>query len=172
MENFYQSLGYLIFGSRLKRMSEYYLSEINAVYKNKDIEFDASWFPVFYLLSKHQPISIQELSETTMVSHSASSQLITSLRKKGLLIAEKSKDDARKQQVRLTESGLQLLDKLIPVWDAIHQELDKKISEDKASLPLLEVLTAAEVLMMKSSLSENIIERLNHNQQKDNPNEY
>ncbi len=166
MKDFYQSLGYLIFGSRIKRLSEYYLSEINTVYKQQGIDFDASWFPVFYLLSQQQPISIQELSETIMVSHSASSQLITSLRKRGLLISEKSKDDARKQQIRLTESGEQLLRRLVPVWDAIGKVLADKIEEDDASRPLLTVLTAAEVQMTQSSLSESIIGRLDMDKHK------
>jgi DNA-binding MarR family transcriptional regulator len=160
MQNFYQSLGYLIFGSRLKRLSEYYLSEINAVYKLQGIEFDASWFPVFYLLSRHQPVSIQELAETMMVSHSASSQLVSALRKKGLLIAEKSKDDARKQQIRLTESGEELLNRLLPVWEAITEVLESRIGGNPDSRPLLSVLAAAEERLTDSSLAESIAAQL------------
>ncbi|WP_256006092.1 MarR family winged helix-turn-helix transcriptional regulator [Pedobacter deserti] len=166
MDNFYQSLGYLIFGSRLKRLSEYFLSEINAVYKQQDIEFDASWFPAFYLLSQHQPVSIQELSETMMVSHSASSQLVSTLQKKGLVISEKSKDDARKQQIRLTANGEQLLQKLIPIWDAIVQVLQHRIENDPASKALLQVLAAAEEKLAVSPLAQDIVSQLNHNNQK------
>ncbi len=40
--NFYQNLGYLVLGSRLRRLSEAFLSEINRVYQNEGIDFDAS----------------------------------------------------------------------------------------------------------------------------------
>ena len=50
--NFYEELGYLVLGSRMRRLSEAFLSEINKTYQSAGISFDASWFPVFYLLSK------------------------------------------------------------------------------------------------------------------------
>jgi phage-related holin len=58
------------------------LAEINRIYQNEGIEFEASWFPVFYLLSKNESLSIKELSEQTGVSHPAASQLITNLKNK------------------------------------------------------------------------------------------
>ena len=57
--SFYHDLGFLIFGSRLRRMSEYYISEINKVYKENGIDFDASWFPVFYLLSRKEEVNLR-----------------------------------------------------------------------------------------------------------------
>jgi DNA-binding MarR family transcriptional regulator len=156
MMNFYQSLGYLIFGSRLKRLSEYFLSEINEVYKKEGIEFDASWFPVFYLLSEHQPVAIQELSETMVVSHSAASQLVTTLKNKGLVSSFKNPADGRKQEISLTQKGEELLKQLLPVWDAINATLTDKIENTKASKALLKTLTAAENKLQENSLAESI----------------
>jgi hypothetical protein len=78
--NLYEGLGYLVLGSRLRRLSENFLSEINQAYQQAGIDFDASWFPVFYLLSKNDALSIKELSEQTEVSHPAASQLISNLK--------------------------------------------------------------------------------------------
>jgi DNA-binding MarR family transcriptional regulator len=158
--NFYQTLGYLIFGSRLKRLSEYFLSEINEVYRKEGIEFDASWFPVFYLLSQHQPVAIQELSEAMVVSHSAASQLVASLKNKGLVTSSKNAADARKQEISLTPKGEELLKRLLPVWDAINSTLTDKIENNKASKALLKTLTAAENILQEHSLSEHIVVRL------------
>src|SRR5215469_10818950 len=117
--NLYQSLGYLVLGSRLRRLSENFLSEINKAYQNEGIDFDASWFPVFYLLSKNDSLSIKELSEQTEVSHPAASQLITNLKNRGLVSSATCTDDGRRQLVQLTENGRELLTQVMPLWDAL-----------------------------------------------------
>jgi len=61
--NFYQQLGFLVFGSRLKRLSDTFINDINKVYKSYNIQFDASWFPVFYILSQKEEVSIKEISD-------------------------------------------------------------------------------------------------------------
>src|ERR1700712_5141068 len=123
--NFYQNLGYLVLGSRLRRLSEAFLSEINRAYQNEGIDFDASWFPVFYLLSKNGSLSIKELSEQIEVSHPAASQLITNLKNKKLVATNTCTDDGRRQLVQLTESGQQLLEQVLPVWDAVSLAMEQ-----------------------------------------------
>lgn len=103
--SFYPSLGYLVFGSRLRRLSEYFLMEVNKVYEQAGIPFDASWFPVFYLLSKQQPLPMIDISEQLEISHSAVSQMVTSLKKKGLLKTTPCKEDGRRQLVAFSKKG-------------------------------------------------------------------
>src|ERR1700709_1654660 len=117
--NLYQSLGYLVLGSRLRRLSEAFLAEINRAYQNEGIQFDASWFPVFYLLSKNGSLSIKELSDITGVSHPAASQLVTNLKSKKLLKTTTCADDGRRQLVQLTKAGHTLLAQILPVWEAL-----------------------------------------------------
>jgi DNA-binding MarR family transcriptional regulator len=157
MKDFYQSLGYLILGSRLRRLSEYYLSEINQVYAKKGIKFDASWFPVFYLLSQHQPINILELSETMQISHSAASQLITVLKKNELVKADKNKEDGRKQEITLTVKGSELLVTLTPVWESISNTMTQLIDTHLESKAFLNTLTSVEQQIQSKSLSERIL---------------
>ncbi|HXL56023.1 MAG TPA: helix-turn-helix domain-containing protein, partial [Chitinophagaceae bacterium] len=114
--NFYQSLGFLVFGSRLKRLSDIFLNDVNRIYKSHNIPFDASWFPVFYILSQKQEVSIKEISDELNVSHSAVSQLISNLQQKGLIKSVVSKKDARHKAVAFTAKGAKLLQKITPVW--------------------------------------------------------
>src|ERR1700727_1860478 len=130
--NFYQNLGYLVLGSRLRRLSEAFLSEINRAYQNEGIDFDASWFPVFYLLSKNGSLSIKELSEQMEVSHPAASQLISNLKSKNLVTSATCTDDGRRQLVQLTESGRKLLTDILPVWDAILLAMDDVLADEPA----------------------------------------
>lgn len=154
--NLYQSLGYLVMGSRLRRLSESFLSEINRAYQNEGIDFDASWFPVFYLLSKNDALSIKELSEQTEVSHPAASQLITNLKNKNLVTSATCADDGRRQLVTLTDRGRDLLSQIIPVWEAILTSMDKLIADNPACDHLLPAVGAMENLFKQNSLSEKI----------------
>lgn len=154
--NYYQSLGYLVLGSRLKRLSELFLSEINKSYRAQGIVFETTWFPVFYLLSTHKTLSIQELCEQIEVSHPAASQLITNLKSKGLVATTTSPEDARKQLVKLTPEGKKLLKKILPVWDAIRETMEEVAAENAETEAILDTITTLE----KTFKSVNIVERI------------
>jgi DNA-binding MarR family transcriptional regulator len=158
--NLYQSLGYLVLGSRLRRLSEAFLAEINRVYQNEGIDFDASWFPVFYLLSKNDALSIKELSEQIEVSHPAASQLITNLKNRGLVTSATCTDDGRRQLVTLTESGRELLSKILPVWDAISTAMTELVEHNQDALQLLPAITALETSFRSADLAGAISQKL------------
>ncbi|HVW98319.1 MAG TPA: MarR family winged helix-turn-helix transcriptional regulator [Mucilaginibacter sp.] len=165
--NLYQSLGYLVLGSRLRRLSENFLAEVNRAYQNEGIAFDASWFPVFYLLSKNESLSIKELSEQTEVSHPAASQLITKLKKKKLVTTENCADDGRRQLVQLTAGGHDLLKKIMPVWEAILCAMNEVVADNPPCNDLLPGISALERAFAAESLSDRINEKLNADQKKE-----
>ena len=154
--NFYQRLGFLVLGSRLRRLSESFLSGINRVYSAAGIEFDASWFPVFYLLNKNGQLSIKELSIQTEVSHPAASQLIKNLKAKKLVISAPCENDGRKQLIQLTRLGKQLLKEILPIWDAILKAMDELVDENPKCKPLIEAISLLENGFKDKSLSERI----------------
>lgn len=157
---FYQSLGFLVFGSRLRRLSEYFLMEVNKVYEQEGIPFDASWFPVFYVLSRKQPMPLIDIADTLEVSHSAISQLVTSLRKKGLVKTAPCPDDGRRQLVMLTRKGEELLQQVQPVWEAIAEAMGEVASANKQSRQLLEAIGQVEQAVQHTPLSTRISSRL------------
>lgn len=159
--NLYQSLGYLALGSRLRRLSENFLAEINRAYQNENIDFDASWFPVFYLLSKNESLSIKELSEQTEVSHPAASQLITNLKGRGLVTSATCADDGRRQLVQLTDNGRALLEQVMPVWDAILLAMEDMLIDEPGCKQLLTSIGALEKVFKNTNLADKISNKLN-----------
>jgi DNA-binding MarR family transcriptional regulator len=151
--NLYQSLGYLVLGSRLRRLSESFLSEVNRAYQNEGIDFDASWFPVFYLLSKNEALSIKELSEQTEVSHPAASQLITNLKNRDLVTSATCANDGRRQLVTLTEKGKDLLEQILPVWMAIVSAMDDLLVNEPECKNLLPAIGAMENIFKQTDLA-------------------
>ncbi|MGO4293725.1 MarR family winged helix-turn-helix transcriptional regulator [Chitinophaga sp. RAB17] len=158
--SFYPSLGYLVFGSRLRRLSEYFLMEVNKVYEQAGIPFDASWFPVFYLLSKQQPVPMIDISEQLEISHSAVSQMVTNLKKKGLLKTTPCKEDGRRQLVAFSKKGEELLHQIQPVWDAITEAMNELVMENKQSQQVLAAIAQIEQSVQQTSLSERIKKQL------------
>jgi DNA-binding MarR family transcriptional regulator len=158
--NFYENLGYLVFGSRLRRLSEGFLSEINKTYQAAGIEFDASWFPVFYLLLNNESLSIKELSDTIGVSHPAASQLVANLKSKKLIKTTTCADDGRRQLVQLTKAGHALLEKILPVWEALSLTMEELVTTDSECQHLLPAISALENTFRTISLSGKISEKL------------
>lgn len=154
--NLYKRLGYLVLGSRLRRISEAFLAEINRAYQTAGIEFDASWFPVFYLLSQHDTLSIKELSKQIEVSHPAASQLIANLKKKDLVITATSAQDGRKQMVKLSEKGRQLLVSIMPIWDAIQISMTEMMDAELGYKELFPAITALESALQSYPLADRI----------------
>lgn len=154
--NFYQSVGYLFFGTRLKRLSEFYISDVNKIYKKHKISFDASWFPVFYILSKEEEVSIRRISNELYISHSAASQMVSSLQEKGFVKSKVSKEDARHKVVTFTAKGEKLKEKVQPVWDALLVAMEEIASENAATKKLLQSLSSFENSLLKEGLYDRV----------------
>ncbi len=153
---FYQSLGYLLFGTRLKRLSETFLKDINKIYRKHKINFDASWFPVFYLLSENREVSIRTISDELHISHSAASQMVSSLQQKGLVKSAISKKDARHKVVAFTGKGQKLLQKVQPIWTALQNTMQQLTEESAPTQKILTALTAMENSLQQKGLYERI----------------
>jgi DNA-binding MarR family transcriptional regulator len=155
--NFYQELGPLVLGTRLKRLSDYFLAEVNKVYFDFDIPFEASWFGVFYQLDAYQKLSIFEIAENLELSHSAISQVIKTLETKNLITCTASADDARKKIITLSAKGLTLLQKIKPVWKALNLAMENVLEEN----PVLKNLILVEKNFEEIALNQRIKNYLN-----------
>lgn len=154
--NFYQQLGFLVFGSRLRRLSESFLSDVNNIYKAHNIPFDASWFPVFYILSVEGEVSIRQISNQLGITHSAASQMVSNLQEKGYIKSTVSKKDARHKVVASTPKGQKLLQKIQPVWAALQKAMLELGGGAAESEKMLNALTQLESRLDQKSLFERI----------------
>lgn len=161
--NFYESLGFLVFGSRMRRLSESFLLELNKVYHNLDLDFEASWFPMFFLVSNQHPVSLNDIARQLEISHSAVSQLASVLKKKGLITSVKSQIDERKQLLALSKAGLTLKIELAPVWLAITETMQSLFAENQESACLLAAISVFEARLQSGNLNKLIQERYRQN---------
>jgi len=158
--NFYRQLGFLVFGSRLRRLSESFLGDVNNIYKAHKIPFDAAWFPVFYILSREEEVSIRKISDQLNISHSAASQMISGLQEKGYIKSTVSKKDARHKVVTFTPKGQKLLQRIQPVWTALQKAMEELSDGEAESQKILVALSQIENKLEEKTLFERIEDHL------------
>ncbi len=156
MANYYEELGVLVLGSRLRRMSERMLSEIAGIYKSKGIDFEPGWFHVLYLLNENTEMSITEISERLSMSHPSVIQVTRVMEKNEVVVAFPGKKDKRKRTLKLTTKGEKLLKQIIPVWEEIQQATTDLLNDGEHSNVLLEAISELETNLNKRGLVERI----------------
>ncbi|HAI84525.1 MAG TPA: MarR family transcriptional regulator [Chitinophagaceae bacterium] len=156
MVHFLQSVGLLFFGSRLKRISDSFLLDVNKVYQNLGIPFEAAWFPVFFILSQKRQVAIREIAEKLGISHSAASQMVSNLQERGLIESAVDEDDARKKLVTFTAEGAALLLRVEPVWEAMQEAMEQLMAEGEHSQKILDALCDIENSIRQQSVLERV----------------
>ncbi len=120
-----EALGEIGLGSRLKRLSDRLMKEVQQIYDDQQIDFDPYLFPAFYKIASQDGITNTTLRESLLTSQPAVTQTINKLVQKGLVLLNKDLDDKRKKQIMLSEKGNALLAKIKPLW----QVLDETVKE-------------------------------------------
>ncbi len=158
---FYQDIGALVLGTRLKRIGDRFLSEITSVYKSLNIPFEPSWFPIMYLLRDRDELLITEIAAELDVTHSAVSQLVSVLQKKKLIVTLTDAEDRRKRKVRLSDTGKDMLLSLNEIWNGMQQAMDELLGEGKHLPDLFNGLSELESAMAETPISERILKKIN-----------
>lgn len=155
---FYEETGILILGTRLKRLSERFLSEVGKIYEKLEIDFEAAWFPVFFLIHKKKALSITDISEKLNISQPAVSQLISLLLKKGYVQIIVDSNDKRRKIVSFSPEGLALLAQLIPIWETLEQSMLEIFEEEEVHI--VESFNQLESKLNRISFGDSVLNKL------------
>jgi len=153
-DNYYEKLGQLILGSRLRKLSERLMLEMGNIYKSRNIEFEPGWFHIMFLLSENEKMSITQISEMLQVSHPSVIQVVGVLEKRDIIKISIDSNDKRKRMVELSENGVRLLKEIKPVWNEIDQMMMVFLSEGKFSPDILKAIAEIENNLDSKPLAE------------------
>ena len=146
------------FGSRMKRLSDVLMRDVKKVYKSLYIDFDPYLFPIFKTIGSEENICTGELTELLQISQPAVTQFINTLRKKELILIHTDKSDRRKKIISLSEKGIQLTERLNPIWKIMHEELTLFI--DRQPTSFMNHIQLTERRQQEKSLYHRIMERI------------
>jgi len=158
MNDTLQEFGELGLGSRLNRLSDAIMKEIQSVYDTLHIDFDPYLFPVFKIITTDNSVTNAKIKEQLHYTQPAITQALKKLVDKKLISFKMDKTDKRKKTIKLTKKGKLLHEEMIPVWTVIDQQV-KWLTEGSAN-SLMRHLTHLENQLRKKPLRERILENL------------
>jgi len=118
--DYFDELGEVALGSRLKRLSDRIMSEALNVYKHMGQDIQPKWFTLMSLLYEKKSVSIVEASDLLGLSQPCISQFSKELIKKGLVQANPDENDLRRKILSLTNKGKRRYKKMEPVRTAVR----------------------------------------------------
>ncbi|RMI46268.1 MarR family winged helix-turn-helix transcriptional regulator [Streptomyces triticirhizae] len=124
-------------GTRLRHLLDLLEADLATVYPRLGLaDYRPRYTPVIRALVAHGPSTIGELARAMRVTHSAASQTVAQLGRRGLVELSVGRD-ARQRVVRLTPEGERLLPVLETEWavaEAAAADLDAELSVPLATL--------------------------------------
>ena len=133
-----RQFGSLSLGSRLRRLSDRLVDDVNQLYQSQGIDLNPTFFPLFNLLCQQGAMTVTEAAEQLGVTHPAISKIARKMLAEGWLSKTADPSDERRQLLDLTPQSEHLLTRIEPVWHAIRSYLDQFMTEQQ--YPLLEAL--------------------------------
>ncbi len=155
--NTIKQLGYIAIGTRLRMLTDKFLTDADKIYKSLDVDFEPRLFTVFYLINQKKSITITELAEQLGYTQPAVTQIANTLVLKILISAVKEKKDSRKKILTITKKGEDLLLELIPVWQDIENSVKELINE--TGYDVLFVLSKLESELEKKDIFTRVMEK-------------
>jgi len=100
--DFYDRVGIMALGSRLRRLGDRLAEDAVTIYGLYGTELQPRWFPVFYLLAERGEESVSAIADEIGHTHASVSQILREMVDAGYAKLRKQKADGRKTFVALS----------------------------------------------------------------------
>ena len=144
-------------GTLLRHLVDLLDGDVEAVYREQGLDCRSRFTPVVRHLESAGPSSIRQIAMASGLTHSAISQTVSEMLKKGLVASAPGRD-ARERIISFTPAGEALLPKLHSIWEGIWAAADD-LSKDIGQ-PLGEVLGRAITAVEKRPFRERILSKM------------
>lgn len=153
--NIIDESGILAISTRLQRLSEQLRKDGALIYKSFDIDFEPKYFPVIFTLHHKKMLSVVEIANEIGYTHPSTISLLKELEKQKLIQSKKDKYDERRRLIVLSPKGIELIEKMKPVWDLVSKVLGD-IGDNKNNL--LAAINEAEEKMAEQSFYQRALQ--------------
>ncbi|MGI9651572.1 MarR family winged helix-turn-helix transcriptional regulator [Chryseobacterium sp. RLHN22] len=150
--------GSLALSTRLQRLSEQLRKDGALVYKEFGIDFEPKWFPVIFTLHHKNILSVVEIANEIGYTHPSTISLLKELERQQIIISKKDKTDERKRLIELAPKGIELIEKMKPVWKIISRVLEEIANNENH---LLKAINEAEEKIAEQSFLQRVLQLKN-----------
>lgn len=154
--DFFDELTELALGSRLKRLSERFISEASEIYQHFGLDIQPKWFTLLALLHKQKQLSVVEAADYLGLSQPAVTQFCQQLTQRKLIDFVVCPKDARRRLITLTKTGQQSVVAMLPIWQAVQQAAEEVSREEQSDL--YAAIIKCESALKRKSLKQRTIE--------------
>ncbi|GAB3906768.1 bifunctional helix-turn-helix transcriptional regulator/GNAT family N-acetyltransferase [Mucilaginibacter boryungensis] len=132
--NFYNNVGKMGLGSRLRRLGELLSEQASLVYGLYDVALQPKWFPVFYALSGGEEKSITQIAEEIGHSHPSVSTIVKEMLKNNVVTESSNKGDGRKNYVKLSDKGRSINERIQPQYQDVNAAIERAMAETQYNI--------------------------------------
>ncbi|SIO01863.1 bifunctional helix-turn-helix transcriptional regulator/GNAT family N-acetyltransferase [Chitinophaga niabensis] len=122
--NFFDTVGKLAIGSRLRLLSEKITEDAAQIFKLYNIDMQPKWFPVFYVLSTEGASTVTAIAREIGHSHPSVSKIVTEMAKKGYVKEKNDKADGRRNMVSLSPKGKEIVEKIQDQYKDVNNAVE------------------------------------------------
>lgn len=155
--DFFSQAGKMAIGSRVRLLADKITEDASAIYEIYGADLKPKWFPVFYVLSQSNDMSVMTIAEAIGHSHASVSKILKEMTKAGLVKEKVDSRDRRRTSLSLSAKGLKISRKIETqyrdVSDAI-EELSNSSQHD-----LWAALEEWAELLKNKSLLQRVLEK-------------
>lgn len=158
-EDFLQSLKFIGFTARMKRLSDNLMYDAKMVYANSELDIEPNWHLIFLLLKQEKELSVTEIARILGFSHPAIIKITKKMHSTGYIVSTPSPVDNRKTLLRLSDKAIQALPMFEKNWQII-----KSIVEEMVDETFLNQLTEIENQLQDKTLTDRFIQEKTKNE--------
>ncbi|QJD95195.1 GNAT family N-acetyltransferase [Mucilaginibacter robiniae] len=155
--SFFEKVGKVAIGSRLRMLTETITEDAAQIYKLYNIEMQPKWFPVFYALSQGEEKTITTIAKEIRHSHPSVSKIVGEMVKQQLIIEKKDIADGRRNLVCLSEKGLAITEKIQNQYTDVNNAVEEVSAQ--ATHNLWKAIEEWEFLLEQKSLLQRVKEQ-------------
>jgi DNA-binding MarR family transcriptional regulator/N-acetylglutamate synthase-like GNAT family acetyltransferase len=162
---FYNKVGKMALGSRLRRLSEKLTDQAAEVYKVYNIDMNPKWFPVFYALAEGEDKSIMQIAQEISHSHPSVSTIVKEMVKNGIAQEIANKADGRKNYIRLTDKGREINERIQVQYADVNAAVENALNETQYNI--WKAIEEWEFLLEQKSLLNRVMDEKKIRESKD-----
>lgn len=132
--NFFDTVGKLAIGSRLRLLSEKITEDAAQIFKLYGIDMQPKWFPVFYVLSNEEAKTVTAIAKEIGHSHPSVSKIIGEMSKKGFVKEKNDKTDGRRNMVSLSPKGKEIIEKIQDQYLDVNSAVEELSADTRNDL--------------------------------------
>jgi DNA-binding MarR family transcriptional regulator len=114
----------------------------------KSVSLKGTQFSLLMAVAGNKDSTIGKLSKPLGMERSTLGRNAAILQKKGLIAIEEG-EDRRQQRIRITDSGISVLQKALPLWQGVQESLARELGEEKIKILLEDLQSLSQLLKEK-----------------------